>query len=701
MLLRMSATALIVVVSSAPLLSAEPEFDAAGLRRISERMTEFIHRGQISGAVTLVATPDKVVHLAAVGRTGPATDQAMQPDSLFRIASMTKTVTATALMQLVEQGKLNVDDPVEKYIPSFTGQKLKDGTPARPVTIRDVLTHTAGLAQPGGKETEGLSLEQIVDLIGRKPLEFPPGSKWQYSSGLTVAGRLIEIASGESYAGYLKRHIFDPLEMNDTTFLLSPDQAQRLAVTCKPGEQPGTLAAVEIPDPTVERTPNPSGGLYSTAADMARFYQAILNGGKLGDVRLLPAARVQQMTQFLTPGLVTGFTPGNGWGLGWCVLEKPQGVTRHLMPGTYGHGGAWGTQAWVDPQRKLIFILMIQRSGFGNSDASDVRDAFTEAALSAYRGVETPTAKFAEFHGYSRAVELTLGQPRARAVLCPQAGGRVLEYYVDGRRALFLDEEDRPRTDGQGGSISAGRFDFGPELTVPAHPEIWSGTWTAEITGPHSARLVSPHSPKAGVQVLRDFELHPPTLTGASRLSCRQTLVNVSDQPREYCHWGRSFSPGGGICLIPLQGTSRFPAKYAMYEDSAIINVRNTDEKIRERDGFLEILAPPRKPKLGFDSTAGWLAYLRPDNTLFVKRFPVDPDRVYNEAAGLTLSVWYPAGPRIELEPIGPREKLQPGDAASFTEDWWLLEHPFPAAGENIDLKRLREQVERQTAPAR
>lgn len=697
MLLRMSAIALMFVACSSQLSSAEPEFDAAGLQRISERMTDFVRRGQISGAVTLVATPDHVVHLEAVGKTGPANDQAMQPDSLFRIASMTKTVTATALMQLVEQGKLSVDDPVEKYIPSFAGQHLKDDTPARPVTIRDVLTHTAGLAQPG-REAEGLNLAQTVDVIARKPLEFAPGSKWQYSSGLTVAGRLIEIASDEGYAEYLKQHIFDPLAMNDTTFRLSPDQARRLAVTCKPGDTPGTLAAVEIPDPTADRMPNPSGGLYSTAADMARFYQAILNGGNLGDFQLLAAERVQEMTQILTPGLVTGFTPGNGWGLGWCVLEKPQGVTRHLMPGTYGHGGAWGTQAWVDPQRKLIFILMIQRSGFGNSDASDVRDAFTEAALAAYRGVETPTSRFAEFHGYSQAVELTLG--KARAILCPQAGGRVLEFSVGDRQSLYLDEEDRPRTDGKGGSMSAGRFDFGPELTVPAHPEIWSGTWTAEITGPHSARLVSPHSPQAGVQVLRDFELDA-SPTGAARLSCRQTLVNVSDQPREYCHWGRSFSPGGGICLIPLQGTSRFPAKYAMYEDSAIINVRNTDEKIRERDGFLEILAPPRKPKLGFDSSAGWLAYLRPDNTLFVKRFPVDPDRVYNEAAGLTLSVWYPTGPRIELEPIGPREKHQPGAAASFTEDWWLLDHPFPTAGENIDLKRLREQVERQTAPAR
>ena len=130
-----------------------------------------------------------------------------------------------------------------------------------------------------------------------------------------------------------------------------------------------------------------------------------------------------------------------------------------------------------------------------------------------------------------------------------------------------------------------------------------------------------------------------------------------------------------------------------MYEDSAVINVRAIDERIHERDGFLEILSPPRKPKLGFDVFSGWLGYVMPNDTLFVKRFATYPDRVYNEAAGLTLSVWYPPGPRIELEPIGPRERLEPGQAAAFTEEWFLLSHPFPKVGEKIDLVRFREQV--------
>jgi hypothetical protein len=307
---------------------------------------------------------------------------------------------------------------------------------------------------------------------------------------------------------------------------------------------------------------------------------------------------------------------------------------------------------------------------------------------------EEPNARVVAFHAYTKAVELTLG--KTRAVLCPQAGGRVLVFSVDGTNAMHLDDAEKTWQPGKTGPITAGRFDYGPELTVTPHPKAWSGEWSAEITKANSVRLTSPRE-DAGVQLVREFRLVPhDRFVG---LSCTQTMLNNSKETREVCHWGRSFSPGGGICVIPLgDRPSRFPSKYAMYEDSAIINVKAADERIRERDGFLEILAPPRKPKLGFDTYAGWLGYAMPNGTLFVKRFKTYPDRVYNEAAGLTLSVWYPPGPRIELEPIGPRERLRPGESASFTEDWWLLEHPFPKPGQQLDLKALAEQVVRQTA---
>ena len=306
---------------------------------------------------------------------------------------------------------------------------------------------------------------------------------------------------------------------------------------------------------------------------------------------------------------------------------------------------------------------------------------------------EAGSAKVVVFHNYTQAIELKRGN--AKAILCPQAGGRVLEFSVDGRHAMFMDEQEKAWQPGKPGQISAGRFDYGPERTVLGHPKLWSGDWTGEITGPCSAKLTSPKEESAGIQLVREFDLRSGAAgTETLRLACQQTIINVSKEVREVCHWGRSFSPGGGICLVPLgDRPSRFPSKYAMYEDSAIINVRNKDDLIRERDGFLEILAPPRKPKLGFDSSAGWLGYLMPNDTLFVKRFATYPDRVYNEAAGLTLSVWYPTGPRIELEPIGPRERLQPGESASFTEEWSLLPHPFPKEGQQVDLKQLREQV--------
>jgi hypothetical protein len=311
-------------------------------------------------------------------------------------------------------------------------------------------------------------------------------------------------------------------------------------------------------------------------------------------------------------------------------------------------------------------------------------------AVAAAQVGDKPQARLALSHGYAKAIELTIGD--VRAVLCPEAGGRVLEFSRGGKDAMWFDSEETKRAPGQGERSSAGRFDFGPELTTPSHLKLWSGEWTGEITGECSARLTSQKDEVSGVQLVRDFELTRDK--GVPRLACRQTIVNISGEPKEYCHWGRSFSPGGGICLIPLAGQSRFPSKYALYEESAIINVKATDDQIRERDGFVEILAPPRKPKLGFDSHAGWLAYVMPNNVLFVKRFAVDPDRVYSEAAGLTTSVWYPPGARIELEPIGPRERLAPGEKASFTEEWLLLEHPYPKPGEQLDLAKLRQQVE-------
>jgi hypothetical protein len=218
---------------------------------------------------------------------------------------------------------------------------------------------------------------------------------------------------------------------------------------------------------------------------------------------------------------------------------------------------------------------------------------------------------------------------------------------------------------------------------------LWAGEWTGEIVGDRHARLTSPDDDSTGTRLVRDFILDAKT----SKLLCTQTIHNISQAATEWCHWSRTFAVGRGICLIPLTSPSRFPKNYVMYEEGSLINMSPEDPNIRVREGFLEILGAPRKPKLGFDSYAGVIAYLSPNDLLFVKRFKTYPERVYNEAAGLTVSVWYPNGPMIELEPIGPRERLAPGESAGFTEEWWLTDMVFPKNA-TVDLTELKKTLD-------
>jgi CubicO group peptidase (beta-lactamase class C family) len=356
--------------------------DAKALARISERMREFVEDGQIAGAVTLVGRQGHVVHLEAVGYADVENKRPMRRDSLFAIASMTKPITATAVMILQDEGKLSVEEPVSKYLPEFKSASLKSGPPSREITIRDLLTHTSGVG--GGQRTEQ-TLKATAEMIAHQPLRFEPGSKWQYSPGLNVCGRIIEVVSKKPYDAFLAERIFRPLGMVDTTFQPTPEQRERLARLYRPGPKAKSLelASHWLVDDAGQRAPNPSGGLFSTAADMARFYLMVLDGGELDGRRIVSKAAAGQMTRLQTDDLTTGFTPGNGWGLGWCIVRQPQGVTAMLSPGTFGHGGAFGTQGWVDPRRRMIFVLMIQRTGFGNSDGSEIRRAFQELAVQA------------------------------------------------------------------------------------------------------------------------------------------------------------------------------------------------------------------------------------------------------------------------------------------------------------------------------
>lgn len=297
------------------------------------------------------------------------------------------------------------------------------------------------------------------------------------------------------------------------------------------------------------------------------------------------------------------------------------------------------------------------------------------------------------WHGYDSAIELKNNS--IRVVLCPQVGGRILEYSLNGKNALYVSQQEREWTPGKRPASSAGRFDIGPELVIPRRSPLWNGEWTAEITGDRSAALTSPADPATGVQLIRHFVLDDKS----SRLICRQTIRNTSKRVREWCHWSRTFAVGKGVCVIPLSDPesgpmSRFPEKYVMYEEGSLINFRPEDPAIRMADNALHIYPTPRRPKLGFDSYAGVIAYYSPNNLLFVKRFRTFPDRVYNEAAGLTISVWYPDREMVELEPIGPRQRLEPGESAAFTEEWWLAEEEFPGLEGTVDMQRLAKSLQ-------
>jgi len=311
---------------------------------------------------------------------------------------------------------------------------------------------------------------------------------------------------------------------------------------------------------------------------------------------------------------------------------------------------------------------------------------------------QPPGVSIVRFHGYDDCLRLESGN--TRVTLCPRAGGRVLEYAWKGTNALYLppgDEGWEYQSDKDWGSMNAGRFDIGPEQTIAAHPVLWAGRWKGEPLGPRAARLTSQADAGTGVQLVREFRLDEKT----SRLECRQIIRNVGKVPREYCHWSRTFAVGKGICVIPLTEPSRFPEGYVMYEPDSLINFRPRDARIRRMDGFLVITGAPRQPKLGMDTAGGWLAYQMPNNLLFVKHYAVDPNRPYNEVAGLTMSVWYPDGPMCELEPIGPRERIEPGQSASFTETWYLAERAAPGNPDDINPRDVARQVQGLLAPAK
>jgi CubicO group peptidase (beta-lactamase class C family) len=353
--------------------------------RIDQAMQAFVDQGQLSGAVTLVADNAHILHLSAIGRRDIKNDLPMRTDTIFWVASMTKPMTSTAIMMLQDEGKLSIDDRVSKYIPEFAALKTPSGKPAN-LTLRQLLTHTSGLAEaPKQQMHQARTLADLIPAFLALPMKFEPGTKWDYcQSGINTLGRIIEIVSGQSYADFMQQRLFDPLGMKDATYYPTRAQIKRLAVSynLKDGKLEPTDITL-LPGPVGDRKhyAAANGGLFCTAADYCRFAQMLLNGGTLDGRQYLRPETVKQMTSIQTDHLKkVGFVPGSAWGLAIGLVQKPTGITGMLSPGTFGHGGAYGTQVWIDPVKNRIYLLLIQRADLPNSDASEFRKAFFEAA---------------------------------------------------------------------------------------------------------------------------------------------------------------------------------------------------------------------------------------------------------------------------------------------------------------------------------
>ena len=344
------------------------------LQIIPRTIQQPIDAGELAGAVTLVAKDGKIIEFDALGKSDLSTGRPQKTDDFFWVASMTKPITAAAVMMLVDEHKLHLDDPVAKYLPAFKtlwmiAEQSHDHMllkrPAHSVTIRHLLTHTHGLSEIP-TPAAGTPLEEWVNEIARGPLSFEPGSQWKYGNASSnVLGRIVEVVSGMPYQDFLQHRIFDPLGMKETTFYPTEDQLSRLSKSYRllpdgKGLEEIGISLLKGEVTGRQRTVTPGAGLFATAMDMWRFYQILLDGGVHDGQRLLSAEAVAEMTRVQTGTLETGFSPGMGWGLSLGIVREPTGWTDALPIGAYGHDGAYGTTVIVEPAQRVVMIMMIQ-----------------------------------------------------------------------------------------------------------------------------------------------------------------------------------------------------------------------------------------------------------------------------------------------------------------------------------------------------
>lgn len=361
--------------------------------QVDMEMNKFIQNEELSGAVTMAIHKGKVIHFSAVGMADKENAIPMKRNTIFRIASLTKNYTAVLIKILEDRGKLSVYDKVEKYIPEFKNIQLltDDGEGAVDLRIWHLMTHTSGVDIP----IDYYSVEDLkgrVNKIAETKLKFRPGTEWKYSRGIDVCGRIIEIVSGKSFESFFHDEIIEPLGLVDTGYWIDESKDHRLALVYMPDTKNGGIIAE---DASYFKTPSrkgvftsPATGLYSTTLDVGIYYSMLLNGGMHEGKRIVSEEAIKELTRNWTGTMKTNPINGMSWGLGFGHVRKPEGVTGMLSPGSFGHGGAYGTQAWVDPVTEVIYILMVQRRRFGNGDMSDIRKEFQRVISENYKPIK-------------------------------------------------------------------------------------------------------------------------------------------------------------------------------------------------------------------------------------------------------------------------------------------------------------------------
>ena len=380
---------------------ATPEsqgFSSERLERLKAEMHDLVDAEKLAGVAVVLARHGKVVLFDAYGKANARTHSPIEPDSIFRIASMTKPVTGVAMMQLHEQGKWRLDDPVARFIPEFEDLPVKrpgGGTEPQnaPMTMAQLMSHSAGFGASPVYESAGLydtDLEGMIDRLAELPLETQPGTAWDYGPSVNIQGYLVEKLSGRSLDEYFQEHIFEPLGMADTGFWVPPEKAGRVVAVHR--YENGRIAG---PADNTVRTEKPrflsgSGGLASTAEDYWRFAQALANGGVLDGRRILQPETVELMYRnVLPPGVAVDLygpeAPGLGFGMNFAVVLDPEKAGTSQGVNSFYWGGAFGTWFWIDPTHDLVFVGMIQNVNgtVPTAGTPPVRNLSIEAAYEA------------------------------------------------------------------------------------------------------------------------------------------------------------------------------------------------------------------------------------------------------------------------------------------------------------------------------